>query len=94
LDREDDLIYVYVLKSEEQWRFYVGMSDDPEKRLSEHNAGMTKSTRFYTPWSIILKCRCESRAEARRLEKYLKSGSGKEYIKRYWQNNFENKLTI
>jgi putative endonuclease len=91
LDAAIGSVYVYVLKSDEHWRFYVGLAKDVEVRLREHNVGKTKSTRPYIPWSLVLWYECDSFAEARILEKWFKSGVGKEYIKRHWQNNFERK---
>ena len=38
-------MFVYVLKSIKDGRFYVGMSGDVEVRLNEHNLGRTKSTK-------------------------------------------------
>jgi predicted GIY-YIG superfamily endonuclease len=49
LDTAAKSIYVYVLKSEKHWRFYVGLANDVEVRLKEHNNGKTKSTRPYKP---------------------------------------------
>jgi putative endonuclease len=91
LDTAAKSIYVYVLKSEKHWRFYVGLANDVEVRLKEHNNGKTKSTRPYKPWKLVLWSESDSLAEARRREKWFKSGVGKEYIKRHWQNNFERK---
>ena len=75
---------VYVLKSEEHWRFYVGMSQNLEKRLKEHNKGSTKSTKGYLPWKLFFYEEYKTTLEARAREKYLKSGIGKEHIKEKW----------
>lgn len=74
-------MYVYVIYSEKDGRFYVGMSTNPEKRLLEHNSGKTKSTKGFRPWSFFFKEEYSSRQEARKREKYLKSGFGKQWIK-------------
>ncbi len=44
---------VYILKSLNFNRYYVGYSADAEKRLSEHNKGKVRSTKAYKPWKII-----------------------------------------
>ena len=75
---------VYVLRSERDGRFYVGFTNYLKRRLSEHNSGKTKSTKGYRPWKLILVEAYETRNKARSREKYLKSGSGKEYIKELW----------
>ena len=73
--------YVYVLKSCKYNRIYIGISEDPLKRLEEHNSGMTKSTKFYKPYKVIYQEKHYNRLEARLREKYLKSGEGRELIK-------------
>ncbi|MEZ5003427.1 MAG: GIY-YIG nuclease family protein [Chitinophagales bacterium] len=79
--------YVYVLKSTDNWRFYVGMTSKIERRLKEHNAGYTKSTKAYRPWDLVFFETFSTRIEARQREKYLKSGIGKEYIKKEWSRS-------
>jgi putative endonuclease len=79
--------YVYVLKSVENWRFYVGMTENVQRRLQEHNSGKTKSTKGYKPWVLVFTEEFDSRELAREREKYLKSGIGKEKIKEYWSRS-------
>jgi putative endonuclease len=74
---------VYVLKSEVFKRYYVGMTNDLPRRLKEHNSGKTRSTGYYRPWQVLFFESFETRAEARTREKYLKSGIGKEFIKKW-----------
>ena len=62
-------------------RIYVGFTNDVERRIREHNQGLTKSTKGYRPWELIYKEELASRIEARAREKYLKSGVGKEFLK-------------
>jgi len=57
------------------------MSESPEKRLLGHNSGETKSTKGFRPWVLIYKESIGSRENARKREKYLKSGIGREFIK-------------
>ena len=73
--------FVYALKSQKYNRIYVGISKDPERRLKEHNKSDTKSTKYYKPWILIYKKSIGSRIEARKEEKRLKSGSGREFLK-------------
>jgi putative endonuclease len=49
------MFFIYVIVSESKGlRFYVGMTENVEKRLIEHNNGKTKSTKGYTPWKFFL----------------------------------------
>jgi putative endonuclease len=77
------MFIVYVLESEIYKRVYVGMTNDPERRIKEHNSGKTRSTRFYRPWKVLLTESFQTRIEARKREKYLKSGIGREFIKNW-----------
>ncbi|WP_416437874.1 GIY-YIG nuclease family protein [Phnomibacter sp. MR] len=81
------MMYVYVIRSEKYGRFYVGISEDVDRRLAEHNAGHTFSTKGYRPWQLFFVETVSDRAKARAREKYLKSGVGKEYIKRLWSGS-------
>jgi putative endonuclease len=76
------MFFVYVLLSEETGRRYAGMSSDPKKRLLQHNAGYTKSTKAYWPWVKVYSESFETLPEAVNREKYLKSGVGREYLSR------------
>ncbi len=79
-DYEGNMFFVYVLLSQKTNRRYTGMSNDPEKRLLQHNGGYTKSTKSYRPWVIVYTESFETLLEARNREKYLKSGIGREYL--------------
>ena len=73
--------YVYVLKSQKLDKFYTGMTKDLVRRLKEHNSGKTKSNKAFIPWDIIYTEEFDSEEEALKREKYLKSGSGREFLK-------------
>lgn len=75
------MYYVYVLTSGSRNYIYVGITDNLERRINQHNAGYNKTTRAYRPFSVLLTENYPSRIEARAREKYLKSGVGKEFLK-------------
>ena len=72
---------VYAIKSLIDSRIYVGLTENIERRLEEHNKGKTRSTKGYRPWVLIFKEEVKTRISARKLEKYYKSGCGKEFLK-------------
>ncbi|MFA9289255.1 MAG: GIY-YIG nuclease family protein [Weeksellaceae bacterium] len=72
---------VYAIKSSKDGRIYVGLTGNLTRRLSEHNAGQVFSTKGFRPWNLIYQEQAINRLEARKREKYLKSGVGKEYLK-------------
>jgi putative endonuclease len=75
------MYYVYAIRSVEKKYIYVGLTNNPDRRLAEHNGKKEKTTRLYTPFKAILIEKYGTRFEARKREKYLKSGIGKEYLK-------------
>lgn len=75
------MIIVYAIKSHIKNYIYVGMTNNIERRIWEHNAGMQQSTKAYKPYSLIYTEICEDRTQARIREKYWKSGSWKEKLK-------------
>ena len=59
------------------------MTQNLEERLRKHNEGATKSTKPYRPFTkIVTLCKCYTRQEARKWEKFYKSGVGREKVKR------------
>lgn len=64
----------YAIKSTIKNYIYVGMTDNLERRLNEHNRGKNRSTKAYKPFTLIYNKNFETRLEAREHEKMLKSG--------------------
>jgi putative endonuclease len=75
------MFFVYAISSELKNYIYVGLTDNVDRRVSQHNAGYEKTTKPYKPFKLILVESFQTRMEARIREKYLKSGVGKEYLK-------------
>ena len=73
--------YIYALKSRNRNYIYVGLTNNVQRRINQHNAGHEKTTRPYAPFDLVLTEEFENRFEARKREKYLKSGIGKEFLK-------------
>ncbi len=72
---------VYAIKSEFRNYIYVGFTSDIQVRIQAHNRGYNKTTKPYAPFVLIYSEKCQSRSQARLREKYLKSGSGKKFLK-------------
>ena len=73
--------FVYILYSEKFNKTYVGLTNNLNRRLKEHNNASNKSTKAYIPWKIIYTESLPDRVSARKREKYFKNGSGREYIR-------------
>jgi putative endonuclease len=72
---------VYALRSITENYMYVGMTENVERRLLEHNRGNVRSTRPHRPFRVIYTEMQPTRIAARLREKYWKSGTGKEQLK-------------
>ena len=60
----------------------MGFTKNVERRLKEHNSGKTNSTKSYRPWKLLFFETFISKLEALEREKFLKSGQGRDYIKK------------
>ena len=74
------MYYVYIIKSLNYNTRYVGSTDDINKRINEHNLGKCRYTSGRKPWQLIHKEEYQTRREAMRREKFLKSGQGRKYL--------------
>jgi putative endonuclease len=77
---------LYILQSEKDKGFYVGISADVEKRLEAHNRGGTPSTKYRRPFRLIHVERYSTRVEARAREIFLKSYAGSREKKEILEN--------
>ena len=77
---------IYAIVSKIDNRVYVGLTSDLVRRLTEHNSGSVFSTKGYRPWSLLYTEEAIDRVTARQREKYLKSGTGKEFLKKMRDN--------
>jgi predicted GIY-YIG superfamily endonuclease len=72
--------YVYILLSHvEPTAYYTGLTEDLTERLKRHNAGDVPHTSKLKPWYVELSIAFRDRHKASEFERYLKSGSGREF---------------
>ncbi len=71
---------VYVLVCADK-SFYVGMTKDLKRRLSEHRRCLVGWTKSRLPVELVHHERFSTRREGRSRERYLKSGWGKQWLK-------------
>ena len=64
--------------------FYTGCTEDLNARLRKHNAGEVPHTSKFKPWRIQTAIAFDSKEKAFAFERYLKSGSGREFAKRHF----------
>ena len=76
--------YIYILQSElDVNRFYTGLTDDLRKRMRNHNKGRVLHTRKWRPWRLKTYIALSDRVRAAKFERYLKSASGRAFIKKH-----------
>lgn len=73
--------FVYVLKSEKDNKRYIGLTNNLDRRLTEHNLGKVKSTKLRLPFKLVYLEEFESRSEVALREKFFKTGIGREFLK-------------
>ena len=77
---------VYVIQSENSTgQYYIGLSADVTRRLAAHNSGESHHTRKYRPWRLLVAVEFALEERAIRFERYLKSCSGRAFLKRHFQ---------
>jgi putative endonuclease len=76
--------YVYILQSEvDPERFYTGSANNLRERLKRHNDGSVPHTSKWRPWKLKTYIAMSDRQRAAELEKYLKSHSGRAFVKKH-----------
>ena len=86
------MFYVYVLQSDKDGQFYTGYTSKLKDRINEHNLGISKSTSYRKPLTLVYYEASLNRKDAMRRENYLKTTWGKRYIKNRIRNYMiENK---
>ena len=73
---------VYVLLSLKDGKHYTGSTSNLVRRLKEHNSGKTESTRRRRPFELVYTEEYETRPEAEKRERYLKTGTGRSELKK------------
>jgi len=74
--------YVYILRSIRNRRFYIGSTDNIERRLKEHKEGMCHTTKRFLPVELVLYQKYDSLTRARDIELRLKRMKRKDIIQR------------
>jgi len=71
---------VYILQSQSLNRYYVGFTNDLERRLSEHNRKKGKYTDAGIPWQLVYFETFSTKIEAMNREKFIKGKKSRAFI--------------
>ena len=77
--------YVYILQSQkDSFKYYVGLTDNLARRVGQHNTlpGCSYTIK-YGPWNLKTHIAFEDNRLAGKFEIYLKSHSGKAFLKKH-----------
>ncbi len=80
--RENDMYYVYILKCVDG-KPYTGCTNDLKERIKRHSAGYVPATKPRLPIKLVNYVAFEDKYKAFKFEKYLKSGSGRAFLKKH-----------
>jgi len=72
--------FTYILFSDRLNKFYVGHTNDLERRLNEHNSGFSKSTKSGLSWKLVYSKSFSSKSEAYAFERKIKSMKSRNFI--------------
>lgn len=73
--------HVYILK-DELGRFYIGSTDNLERRLKQHVSGYTQTTRNMKSPKLVLSQEVQNLEQARKIERKLKNLKRRDYIEK------------
>jgi len=77
--------FVYIIRSASApTHHYVGITSHVDRRLEWHTHGPCGWTLHHRPWSVVVTIEFPTEKQARRFEKYLKSGSGRAFAERHF----------
>ena len=68
------MFYLYILKSKKDDNLYIVSTNNLRRRLSEHNSGMTQSTKSRRPFELRYYESYFNESDARKREASLKMG--------------------
>ncbi|UCH24048.1 MAG: GIY-YIG nuclease family protein [Deltaproteobacteria bacterium] len=73
---------VYIIQSQKDGSYYVGSAQDITGRIERHNQGRSKYTKSKRPWKIVHIEEFDTRSEAHKRERQIKSRKSLDYIEK------------
>ena len=64
-------------------RYYIGSTNDLDRRIEQHKSGYVKSTKYVLPIELIAMIPCQTLTEARILERKIKKGKSRIVVEKY-----------
>jgi len=79
--KEKNVYYTYVLRSEKDNDLYIGYTDNLKRRFDEHQKGLVPATKVRRPLILVYYEACLNKERAILREKYFKTGFGRTFLK-------------
>jgi putative endonuclease len=73
--------FIYLIKSVNNDKLYLGSTNNPNNRITEHNKGKCKATSKNVPWKCLLVIKIGTLQEAKKIEYYIKHQKEKLTVK-------------
>ena len=87
----NQMYYVYIIYSDKIKKFYIGLTNDLKRRVSEHKRGCSKFTQKVNDWILVYYEAFCNKNDAMEEKKFLKTGRGRERKKYLLKNFIENR---
>lgn len=81
--------YTYIIKSKIADKYYIGETDNLERRIILHNEGNSIFTKEYIPWEVVYFEKFDTNSDTLKREKHLKKMKSKKYIEWLISSNSE-----
>lgn len=74
--------YVYILKSLKNESYYVGSTEDIERRFKQHNSGNVEATKYKRPYELVFRQDFKDNKTAKQVEFKIKSWKRRDFIEK------------
>lgn len=74
--------FVYILRSEKNGSYYIGSTENLEKRVVQHNSGNVSSTKHKRPYNLVFHQEFKNIEIARKVEYKIKSWKRRDFVDR------------
>ena len=83
------MYFVYILRSRKTGRYYIGQTNNLDRRFSFHNAGRERYTRRGIPWEVVFAKELASRSARRNCGDYIKKQKSIAFIEKVISGQYE-----
>lgn len=82
------MAFVYILKSLINFRYYIGSTNNLQRRLTEHNSGQSRYTKLTKPFDLVFSQEFPTIKDARDVEHKLKKYKSKVIIEKIIKDGY------